>query len=473
MEYELVCGLETHIELATKTKIFCGCAVGFGGEPNTRCCPVCLGLPGSLPRLNREVVNYAIRLGLALNAEILPISHMARKNYTYPDLPKAYQLTQYEAPICRNGRLILTNGRAICIERIQMEEDAGKLIRRDGKIWIDYNRAGIPLLEIVSSPSLHSAEEARDYIERMQQLVRTLGISDGKMQEGSMRCDVNISIRPKGSQILGTRTEIKNMNSTSFIVQAINYEFHRQIKVMESGGDVIQETRRYIEQNGTTESMRGKETTDDYRFFPDPDLPAVVIQPEMITAIRENMPELPDDRCRRFTAQFGLSADEARLLVKHRRIADYFEAAAFQLKNPHLIARWLLGPIFSRIDNESAREACEIPISPSQLRELALLVEEKNLNGNVARITLEKMLDTGKSCTAFLTEHDFTQITPAELEKICYAALKQNEQAVIDYRKGKEKALKALLGAVMRTTKGRADPSVAQNQLLKLLNEKQ
>ena len=471
MEYELICGLETHVELATASKLFCGCAASFGGEPNTRCCPVCLGLPGALPRLNRRAVGYAVRTGLALNARVMPVSRMARKNYTYPDLPKAYQITQYAEPICRGGGLRLFNGRVVPIERIQIEEDAGKLIRRDGKLWVDYNRAGVPLLEIVSLPAIYSAEEARDYMERMQQLVRAIGVSDGRMQEGSIRCDVNVSVRPKGSTELGARTEIKNMNSPAFMVRAINYEYRRQVEVLRAGGAVVRETRRYVEQNGTTAPMRGKEAADDYRFFPEPDLPPIFVTAEELEAARAALPELPDDRCRRFVTQFGLTEEEAGLLVRYRRVADYFEEAAGGLKNPSLVARWLLGPVYSRMSGDAARENFAPAVSAAQLHELAGLVEGRGLSTHVARQALEKMLDTGEPCRRFLTEQDFAGLDSAALREICRVVLARDSRAAAAYRQGKERALQALLGAVMRETRGRAEPAAARQQLLSLLRE--
>ena len=305
MEFELVCGLETHIELSTRTKVFCGCSTAFGGAPNTHCCPVCLGLPGSLPKLNRQAVEYTVLAGLALGCSISPVSHMDRKNYCYPDLPKAYQISQYDVPLCHDGQVVLSNGRVIRIERIHLEEDAGKLVHEKGRTLVDYNRCGVPLIEIVTKPDFRSIEEAREYLERIQLTMRYLGISDCKMQEGSLRSDVNVSLRPKGSEELGTRTEIKNMNSFTFMERAIQYEVQRQTAVLEAGQKVQQETLRYLPEENRTEPMRSKEDAKDYRFFPEPDLCAVTVSPEEAERLRDSLPELPQEKENRYGRSWG------------------------------------------------------------------------------------------------------------------------------------------------------------------------
>ena len=299
MRYELVAGLETHVELSTKTKIFCGCTTEFGGSPNTHCCPICIGLPGTLPKLNKEVVRYAIRAGLATNCEISRISKMDRKNYCYPDLSKAYQISQYDKPLCKNGYIELSSGRRIRLNRIHIEEDAGKLIHQKGDTYVDYNRGGVPLIEIVTEPDFRSVDEVREYVEKLQLIMRYIGVSDCKMQEGSMRCDVNISVRPEGQKEFGTRTEIKNMNSIAFMAKAIEYEQERQIDIIESGGSVQQETLRYDDATNTTSSMRGKEDANDYRYFRDPDLVTINVTDQEVEELEKTIPELPDEKLER------------------------------------------------------------------------------------------------------------------------------------------------------------------------------
>ena len=326
-DYKLVIGLETHVELQTKSKIFCSCPTAFGAEPNTHCCPVCTGEPGSLPILNKEVLAYAVRAGLATNCRISRITHLDRKNYVYPDLPKAYQISQFDEPICVGGYVELDSGKRIRINHIHVEEDAGKLVHEDGYTYIDYNRGGVPLIEIVSEPDITDIAEAREYMEKLQITMRHIGVSDCKMQEGSMRCDVNISVHKEGEP-LGTRTEIKNMNSLSFMEKALSYEYARQCDVLESGEKVVQETRRYNEGSQTTESMRSKEDAQDYRYFPEPDILTVEVSDEFVDAIRSAMPELPTALRKRYVEKYGLGETEADLIVKYKKIADFFNDCA-------------------------------------------------------------------------------------------------------------------------------------------------
>lgn len=469
MEFELVCGLETHIELSTKTKVFCGCSTAFGGEPNTRCCPVCLGLPGSLPKLNRQAVEYTVLAGLALGCSISPISHMDRKNYCYPDLPKAYQISQYDVPLCHDGQVVLSNGRVIRIERIHLEEDAGKLVHESGRTLVDYNRCGVPLIEIVTKPDFRSIEEAREYLELVQLTMRYIGISDCKMQEGSLRSDVNVSLRPKGSEELGTRTEIKNMNSFTFMERAIEYEAHRQAAILRAGEKVQQETLRYLPEENRTEPMRSKEDAKDYRFFPEPDLYAVAVPPEEVERLRESLPELPQTKENRYRQELGLSLEEARLLSRYRKIAEYFEGVLPHIQTPKNAANCILGQIFRRLKTEEDKEQAEIPVSPEALGELIQLLEGKKIRVDLLKKTLESMLDTGKGCMEFLTPEDLAGISRQQLEEMCHQAVETNPKAVEDYRSGKEKALKALLGAVMRQSKGRADAAQAEKILRELL----
>lgn len=469
MEFELVCGLETHIELSTKTKVFCGCSTAFGGEPNTRCCPICLGLPGSLPKLNRQAVEYTVLAGLALGCSISPISHMDRKNYCYPDLPKAYQISQYDVPLCHDGQVVLSNGQVIRIERIHLEEDAGKLVHESGRTLVDYNRCGVPLIEIVTKPDFRSIEEAREYLELIQLTMRYIGISDCKMQEGSLRSDVNVSLRPKGSEELGTRTEIKNMNSFTFMERAIEYEAHRQAAILRAGEKVQQETLRYLPEENRTEPMRSKEDAKDYRFFPEPDLYAVAVPPEEVERLRESLPELPQTKENRYRQELGLSLEEARLLSRYRKIAEYFEGVLPHIQTPKNAANCILGQIFRRLKTEEDKEQAEIPVSPEALGELIQLLEGKKIRVDLLKKTLESMLDTGKGCMEFLTPEDLAGISRQQLEEMCHQAVETNPKAVEDYRSGKEKALKALLGAVMRQSKGRADAAQAEKILRELL----
>lgn len=469
MEWELVCGLETHIELSTQTKVFCGCSTAFGGAPNTHCCPVCLGLPGSLPKLNRTAVEYTVLAGLALGCSISPVSHMDRKNYCYPDLPKAYQISQYDVPLCHDGQVVLSNGRVIRIERIHLEEDAGKLVHEKGRTLVDYNRCGVPLIEIVTKPDFRSIEEAREYLERIQLTMRYLGISDCKMQEGSLRSDVNVSLRPKGSEELCTRTEIKNMNSFTFMERAIQYEVQRQTEVLEAGQKVHQETLRYLPEENRTEPMRSKEDAKDYRFFPEPDLCAVTVSPEEVERLRDSLPELPQEKENRYRQELGLSQEEARLLSRYRKIADYFEGVLPWIQTPKNAANCILGQIFRRLKTEEDKEQAEIPVSPEALGELIRLLEGKKIRADLLKKTLESMLDTGKDCMEFLTPEDLAGIAPEQLEEFCRQAIESSPKAVEDYRSGKEKALKALLGAVMRQSKGRADAAEVEKRLRELL----
>ena len=470
--YELVAGLETHVELATKTKIFCGCSTEFGGEPNTHCCPVCIGLPGTLPVLNRKVVEYAVRAGLVTHCEIAEVSKMDRKNYVYPDLPKAYQISQYDMPLCKNGYIDLSNGRRIRILRIHIEEDAGKLVHSRGNTYVDYNRGGVPLIEIVTEPDFRSPEEAREYLERLQFLMRYIGVSDCRMEEGSMRCDVNISVRPAGSEALGTRAEIKNMNSLSFITKAIAYEYDRQCDLLDSGEEVVQETRRYIESDGTTEGMRGKEDAQDYRYFPEPDLVTIRISKEDVEKIRASLPEDPDARAKRWQESFGISEADSAQLLRYRRVADYFDEAAKGLKNAKAAASCILGQMFRRMETEADKEKFETRVSAENLHALLKLLDEGKVRMNLVKSTLEKMLDSGKPASDFLSAQDLEGVSPEELDRLCAQAVEQNPKAVADYLAGKEKAVKSLVGFVMKSTRGRADAQKAEALLIDKIKAK-
>ncbi len=469
MNYELVCGLETHVELATKTKIFCSCSTEFGGEPNTHCCPICIGLPGTLPKLNKAVVEYAVAAGLVTHCKISPVSKMDRKNYVYPDLPKAYQISQYDMPLCKNGWVELSNGRRIRLNRIHIEEDAGKLVHDRGNTYIDYNRGGVPLIEIVSEPDLRSIDEVQEYVETLQMILRYIGVSDCKMQEGSLRCDVNVSVRPEGQEAFGTRAEIKNMNSFTHMAKAIAYEFDRQTDLLMSGEEVVQETRRYDEGTGCTEGMRDKEDADDYRYFREPDLVTIRVTDEMRESIRAKMPEDPQKRLARFVADYGLPEADARQLIEHRRIADYFEAAAKGTKNSRTAANCILEQMFARFGSEAEKDRFEVAVSPAQLHDLILLLDAGKIRKNLIKSTLEKMLDSGKPASDFLSEKDLAGISAEDLRAVCRKAAEENAAAVADYRAGKKKALGAIVGAVMKATKGRANPQETQKILTELL----
>ena len=470
MNYEMVVGLETHIELSTNTKIFCGCTTKFGGEPNTNCCPICIGLPGTLPKLNREVVRFAIMAGLVTNCEINTISKMDRKNYVYPDLSKAYQISQFDKPLCEHGYVTLSSGKRIRLTRIHIEEDAGKLVHSRGDTFVDYNRGGVPLIEIVTEPDIRSVDEIREYLEKLQLMMKYIGISDCKMQEGSMRCDVNISIRPVGQEKLGTRTEIKNMNSFTFIEKAVVYEVSRQIDVIESGGEIVQETRRYCEESDTTESMRGKEDANDYRYFREPDLVTIATNAEEIAALRDTLPELPEVRLERYVNGFGIPATDAQLIVKYRAIAEYFETAINGV-TPKTVSNFILGQIFRRLESENAKENGEIPVSAANLNELVRLLDSGKMKMNLAKPTLEKMIETGKPVNELVSEQDMAGMDDNALTAICTEAIAANPNAVSDYLSGKEKALKALLGAVMKATRGSADAVAAEQLLIELMKK--
>lgn len=467
--YELVCGLETHIELSTKTKIFCSCTTEFGGDPNTHCCPVCIGLPGTLPKLNKKVVEYAVMAGLATNCEISPVSKMDRKNYVYPDLPKAYQISQYDMPLCKNGYVELSNGRKVRILRIHIEEDAGKLVHQRGSTYVDYNRGGVPLIEIVTEPDIRSIDEAREYLERLQLVMRFLGISDCKMQEGSMRCDVNVSVRPQGTEAFGTRTEIKNMNSFAHMAKAMEYEVNRQIDLLQSGERVVQETRRYNEEDDCTESMRGKEDAHDYRYFREPDLVTIQVSEETVAQLREKLPELPHQRLERYRAEFGIPEADAQQLIKYRRIAEYFEAAIDGVQNPKVVANCMIGQMFSRLDGDSAKESFQVNVTPENLNALVKLLDAGKIKMNLLKATLEKMLDTGKAPGELISEADMGGVDADALKSACEQAIASNPNAVSDYLSGKEKALKAILGSVMKATRGRADATEAEKLLIQLI----
>jgi aspartyl-tRNA(Asn)/glutamyl-tRNA(Gln) amidotransferase subunit B len=471
MSYEIVCGIETHIELATKTKIFCGCTTEFGGEPNTHCCPVCTGQPGSLPILNQKVVEYAIKAGLALNCKINTKSHMDRKNYVYPDLPKAYQISQYDEPLCEKGYIELDSGKRIGITRIHIEEDAGKLIHENGYTYIDYNRGGVPLIEIVSEPDISSAEEAKEYAEKLQLIMRYIGISDCKMQEGSMRCDVNLSLRKPGDPHFGVRTETKNINSLSFIQKAVIAEAERQADILDAGGTIVQQTMRYDEGTNSVTPMRDKENSDDYRYFPDPDILRFSIDDEKVEEIRASLPELPFDKLKRYVNVLGLPEATARQIFKYRRVAEFFEGALAEGASVKNAANLIVGIIFSNMDTEEEKELFTVRISAARFAALVKLADEKKINIGVAQGILQKMLESGKPVEEFIKSEDLAGISDEVLESLCREAIDANPRAAADVREGRDKAINVMFGHIMKKTGGKADIRKAEDMLRKLIGK--
>jgi aspartyl-tRNA(Asn)/glutamyl-tRNA(Gln) amidotransferase subunit B len=474
MKYQAVIGLEVHVQLRTNTKIFCGCSTKFGAEPNSQTCPVCLGLPGALPVLNKKVVEYAIRAGLATNCGIAGRSVFARKNYFYPDLPKGYQISQFELPICMAGHLDIEvhgEGKKIGITRIHMEEDAGKLVHADVPALgtgsgVDLNRACTPLLEIVSEPDIRSADEAIAYLKKLHQIVVYLGISDGNMEEGSFRCDANVSVMPVGSATFGTRTETKNVNSFRFVKQAIEYEIERQIEVIEEGGRIVQETRLFDPATGMTRSMRGKEEAHDYRYFPDPDLVPLVISDDWVEDVRLALPELPEAKRTRYLTEFGLTGYDAEVLTATRELADYFEACTAFSGHPKTVANWVMGEV-TRALNEDGRPITGCPVTPRLLADLLALIDTGTISGKIAKTVFDEMYRTGREPAAIVAEKGLVQVSDTgEIERIIDDIMAANSGQVEEYRGGKEKVFGFFVGQVMRASKGKANPAVVNELLL-------
>ena len=469
MKYQLVSGLETHVELATATKIFCGCTTAFGGSPNTHCCPVCTGQPGTLPVLNKKVVEYAIRAGLATHCTINTTTHLDRKNYCYPDLPKAYQISQFDKPLCEHGYVELESGKRIGITRIHIEEDAGKLVHESGYTYIDYNRGGVPLIEIVSEPDISSPEEAKEYVEKLQLIMRYIGVSDCKMQEGSMRCDVNISVMPEGATEFGTRTEIKNMNSISYIEKAMAYEYQRQIEVIEGGGKIVQATLRYDEHTGETSVMRTKEDAQDYRYFPEPDILTVVIPEEKVEEIRKGLPELPTDKLHRYVDELKINPATAKLLYKYKRVCDFAEKAFSLGAGVKNTVNLIVGTLYSKLETEEDKEKFALPVSAEEMATLVKLVDEGKVNITLAQKTLSKMAEEGKPVSEYIKPEDIAGVDDGELIEICKKAVEANPNAVADFKAGKEKAIFALYGFVKKATQGKADIAKADKIIKDLI----
>jgi len=473
-------GLEVHVELNTATKMFCGCSTVFGAEPNTQVCPVCLGLPGALPVLNRHAVSLALRAAVATGCTVQPVSVFERKNYFYPDLPKGYQISQYERPLATGGSVAVSvkDGREkrVRLARIHMEEDAGKLLH-EGFSWsgeksgVDLNRAGVPLIEIVSEPDLRGPEEAHAYLTALREVLLYAGVSDGNMEEGSLRCDANVSIRPHGAEALGTRTEIKNLNSFRNVARSIEHEIARQVALVESGGRVVQETLLWNADRGETASMRSKEEAHDYRYFPEPDLPPLVVPAEWVDEARRALPELPAERRRRFTSEYALPPYDASVLTQERQVADYFEAAARASGNPKAASNWVMTEVLRKL-KESEKPLALSPVGPEALAGLVRLIDAGTISGKTAKDVFERMWTTGEEAQSIVEREGLTQLSDdsALLGAVNEVVAASPDQAA-SYRGGKEAALGWFVGQVMRRTGGRANPQRVGDLLRKALGD--
>ena len=475
-DYEVVIGLEVHAELSTKTKIFCSCPTKFGAEPNTQVCPICMAMPGTLPVLNEKVVEYAVKAGLATNCEISRDCKNDRKNYFYPDLPKAYQISQFDQPLCEHGNIeIEVNGenKKIGITRIHIEEDAGKLNHDDfaGGSLVDLNRAGVPLIEIVSEPDLRSSLEADAYLKRLKSVLEYIEVSDCKMQEGSFRADVNVSVRKKGDNKLGTRTEMKNMNSFRSITRGIEYEIDRQIEVIENGGKVEQETLRWDDVSGKTFSMRDKEDAQDYRYFPEPDLVAIRLSEEYIENIRKTLPELPESRKERYLKEYKLSEKDAGIITASKYLSDLFENAIKICNNPKAVNNWIISDI-SRILNEKELEPSEIPFNAEELGNLVILIDKGTISSSIGKKVLEELFENPREPEEIIKEKGWIQISDeGAIKEIVLKILEANPQSIADYKAGKDRALGFLVGQAMKETKGKANPKMLNEMFLEELKK--
>jgi len=459
--------------LLTNSKIFCGCSTRFGAEPNTHTCPVCLGLPGSLPVLNKKVVEYTLRMALATHCAIAPYSLLARKNYFYPDLPKGYQISQYEFPLAEKGWIdIEMNGQAkrVGLTRIHIEEDAGKLIHDEIRpiSYVDYNRTGVPLIEIVGEPDLRTPEQAAEYLRRLREILRYLEICDGNMEEGSFRCDANISIRPVGTVPFGTKVELKNMNSFKHVEKALEFEIRRQRAVLEDGEELIQETRLWDVNQGVTESMRSKEEAHDYRYFPDPDLVPLVIDDAWIDEIRSTLPELPREKKERFIREYNIPEYDANILTETRPLADYFEECIKSFAQPKTISNWIMGDVLRHVTD--TRQVADFAATPQHLGEMLKLIDNGTISGKIAKTVFEEMVATGRMPQSIVAEKGLVQVSDeGALEKAIQEVLNAHADQVEQYRQGKEKVFGFLVGQVMKTTKGKANPQVVNELLKKML----
>ena len=475
-DYEIVMGLEVHCELSTKTKIFCSCPTEFGGEPNTHCCPICMAMPGTLPVLNEKVVEYAVKAGLATNCKIARNSKNDRKNYFYPDLPKAYQISQFDLPLCYEGHVNIETPegeKTIRITRIHIEEDAGKLNHDEyGRgSFVDLNRAGVPLIEVVSEPDLRSKEEVEAYLRKLKSIFEYIEVSDCKMQEGSLRADVNVSVRKKGATEFGTRTEMKNMNSFRSIVRAIEYEANRQIDVIENGGETTQETLRWDDVSGKTFPMRDKEDAQDYRYFPDPDLVAIRLSEEYIENIKNALPELPESRKKRYLEEMGLTEKAANFVTASKYYSNMFEEASKVCGNAKSVSNWIMSDI-ARILNEREEEPEDLKFSGKELGELVSLIDKGTISSAIAKKVLEEMFENPEMPSKIIEAKGWVQISDeGAIKEVVAKVLEANPQSVSDYKAGKDKALGFLVGQAMKETKGKANPQMLNKLFLEELNK--
>ncbi len=475
MDYEMVIGLEVHAELSTKSKIYCSCKNEFGLEVNTQCCPICAGMPGTLPTLNEKVIEYAVLMGHALNCSINQVCKQDRKNYFYPDLPKAYQISQFDIPLCGNGFVdVLVDGepKRIGVTRIHIEEDAGKLLHSDtftGSL-VDFNRCGVPLIEIVSEPDMRSSKEAKAYLDSIKSILQYLDISDCKMQEGSIRCDVNVSVMKKGSKEFGTRCEMKNVNSFSGAVRAIEYEAKRQIEVLENGGTISQETRKWDDAKGESITLRSKEDAHDYRYFPEPDLLTIVLEDEYVQKLKDSIPELPNTKILRYVKDYALSQVDATLIAESVERVNLFESTVGLKKcSPKIICNWILGDIL-KYQNESGKELSETTITPVKLADLLAMIEDGKISNATGKIVFEDMMHSDKSPNEIVEEKGLIQISDeSELEAVVQTVIDNNQKSIEDYRNGKTNAFGFLVGQCMKASKGKGNPAKMKDILTKLL----
>lgn len=475
-DYEVIIGLEVHAELSTKTKIFCSCPTEFGGQPNTHTCPICMAMPGTLPVLNEKVVEYAVKAGLATNCEISRNCKNDRKNYYYPDLPKSYQISQFDKPLCEKGHIEIETEegkKKIRLTRIHIEEDAGKLNHDDfgGGCLVDLNRAGVPLIEIVSEPDLRNAEEVESYLRKLKSILEYIEVSDCKMQEGSFRADVNVSVKKKTDTQLGTRTEMKNMNSFRSIVRAIEYEVERQIDVLEEGGKIDQETLRWDDVSGKTFSMRDKEDAQDYRYFPEPDLVAIKLSEEYIENIKNTLPELPESRKQRYLEQYNLSEKDAKIITASKYLSDLFESAIKVCNNPKAVNNWIISDI-SRILNETEMEPIAIPFDGNQLGKLVVLIDNGTISSSIGKKVLTELFENPRDPEEIIKEKGWIQISDeSAIKDVVVKILQANPQSIADFKAGKDRALGFLVGQAMKETKGQANPKMLNEMFLEELKK--